>query len=299
MFLILSGYGLYKTYKSSAVEFYKKSFKKLYSTYWLIWLLFVPPGVFYFHRTFDIVYGTNIIGKFLANLFGVHLFFGFWGYNPTWWFMSLIIALYILFPLFYKLFKNNYNAVFLTVISFLISITPQLTSLPKFGFVFCFAASFVFGMLLAKFNIIEKLKEKINKVSGKDKIFLIFPFCIIILYLCYLRIYYVGAGEAGSFTIVDVFLAWLVIQFVFSITRNYKNIFVKFLELLGENSFSIFLFHTFIYGIYFYSYVYSLKYAILIFPAFTICCLVIALIISKIQTIINLIPLKMQQIFNK
>ena len=100
IFLILSGYGLYKSYKGKILEFYKKRVLKIYETYWFIWLAFVPLGVFGLHITLSSVYGNHIIPKLIVNILGIQLYFGFWGYNPTWWFISLILGLYLLFPFF-------------------------------------------------------------------------------------------------------------------------------------------------------------------------------------------------------
>lgn len=61
IFVFLSGYGLMVSSKinESLIAFYRKRLFKLLLNYWYIWLLFVPIGVFVFHRTFDAVYGQN------------------------------------------------------------------------------------------------------------------------------------------------------------------------------------------------------------------------------------------------
>lgn len=105
IFVLLSGYGLTAKYQFGnfcLIDFYKHRFGKLYKTYWLIWLLFVPLGIFWFGRTFEMVYGGNMLIKFLINFLGFQDMCGFYGYNPTWWFMTLIFELYMLFPFLLK-----------------------------------------------------------------------------------------------------------------------------------------------------------------------------------------------------
>lgn len=102
LFVFLSGYGLSATYskhrKIKFTAFFKKRFKKLFVNYWLIWILFVPIGVIFVGRTFEQVYGQEIISKFLLDFIGLIYLTGEYGYNPTWWFYSCIIILYLLFP---------------------------------------------------------------------------------------------------------------------------------------------------------------------------------------------------------
>lgn len=50
IFVFLSGYGLMKSNRKilGIRNFYKKRFMRLYMNYWLIWLLFVPIGIYFF-----------------------------------------------------------------------------------------------------------------------------------------------------------------------------------------------------------------------------------------------------------
>lgn len=113
LFVFLSGYGLMvSTMKSEKFDvryFFVKRFTKLYVNYWLIWLLFVPIGVLCFGRTFDEVYQDNVSQNFVLDLFGVLNLTGKLGYNPTWWFYSCIIVLYMAFPAILFLCKKTYG----------------------------------------------------------------------------------------------------------------------------------------------------------------------------------------------
>lgn len=113
LFVFLSGYGLMasmeKQEKFNIRHFFARRFTKLYMNFWLIWLLFVPIGVLLFDRTFNTVYTGNIPLDFCLDLLGILNVTGRYGFNPTWWFYSCIISLYILFPLMLMLCKKRYG----------------------------------------------------------------------------------------------------------------------------------------------------------------------------------------------
>ena len=107
IYVVLSGYGLAESIKHKGLDlpaFYKRRVLKLYMNYWLIALIFVPIGVWFMDRTLHSVYGDAIYQGFLLQMLGLHMFTWVgYGYNATWWFMSLIIVLYAVFPLMYRL----------------------------------------------------------------------------------------------------------------------------------------------------------------------------------------------------
>ena len=105
IFVFLSGYGLTaKTMKDGGIgnlwNFYRYRYMKLMLNYWVVYLLFVPIGILFFHRTFPMVYGDNWIFKAIVDFLGIHyIVVGHpFGYNATWWFFSCIILLYFIFP---------------------------------------------------------------------------------------------------------------------------------------------------------------------------------------------------------
>ena len=107
IFVFLSGYGLSVKYieNCSAKAFYLKRFAKLLANYWLIWLLFVPLGFIFGALSLESIYGNHAIIKLVFDFLGVANCFGYYGINPTWWFMSCIILLYLIFPLISRTHK--------------------------------------------------------------------------------------------------------------------------------------------------------------------------------------------------
>lgn len=111
LFLFCSGYGLTSQYvhpKSvlDDAKFILRRLVKFYLNYWVVFVIFVPITVFVFHRPLSAAYGehANIVKSLLLDVFGVQ---GIKSYNITWWFNQLIIILYIIFPILYRIIRFN------------------------------------------------------------------------------------------------------------------------------------------------------------------------------------------------
>jgi len=148
LFVFLSGYGLGVQHFNGDIDvkhFYKRRFTKLMPSYWLMWLLFVPLGMVFFGRTFDVVYGDNVVPKLIINLLGLQGYPGFYGFNPTWWFMSCIIGLYLMFPLLLKLLGNHLKAMLFVSFLLLLKPIPHLSCLTYYLFPFIVGMAFARG----------------------------------------------------------------------------------------------------------------------------------------------------------
>lgn len=147
IFVLLSGYGLTRKQEISGEEslagFYKGRYVKLLFNFWFIWILFVSVELLMGGRSFVDVYHDHIVGRAILDFFGLSYLFGFYGYNPTWWFMSLIIILYALYPLLYKLAKKDISL--LLLVSAVVSLIPFDT----IGYMQCYLFSFSCGIIMA------------------------------------------------------------------------------------------------------------------------------------------------------
>lgn len=151
IFVFLSGYGLAISAEktgglSSLKAFYTRRFKKLFLNYWLIWVIFVPISYFFFGMTFEKVYQHHVGLQLMTDIFGVHeIFFGplTYCYNPTWWFYSCIILLYVLFPLLYKWVCSN--AISVLLVATAVSFIP----VPHTDFIRFYLLTFVLGIVFA------------------------------------------------------------------------------------------------------------------------------------------------------
>jgi hypothetical protein len=99
--------------------------------------------------TFQNAYQTNISWHLLTDIMGIHslVFKDINCYNPTWWFYSCIIVLYLLFPMMYRLMKQDVLTLLLLVL--IISFLPiPFIDVIKFNIV-----AFALGMWMANSKI--------------------------------------------------------------------------------------------------------------------------------------------------
>lgn len=148
IFVLLSGYGLTRKWEIRGIadnlrKYYKQRYVKLLFNFWFIWVLFVAAELLMGGRTFVDVYQHNVVVKALLDFFGLSYLFGFYGYNPTWWFMSLIIILYVLFPFLFRIAKQNMPVLLL------LSATISLLPFDGIGYMQCYLFSFCCGISMA------------------------------------------------------------------------------------------------------------------------------------------------------
>lgn len=280
IFVMLSGYGLtVQAEKNGGINsigvFYRHRFSKLLVNYWFIWLLFVPVGVLVFDRGFEEVYQTNIILKFVADVFGLAFAFNFYGYNATWWFMSCIIVLYLCYPLLYQTVKKYPIYTLLGSVSVAIAVP---VAGQHFGFlnstILMYLPAFVLGILMKICPIyIEREKEKHNRVLQA------------VLLLLFLTLWvehlYVKAN-----IVFDAVITLSMIMLYKSV--ELPTFVEKTLEFLGKHSMNIFLFHTFIFSHWLKVFIYSPKNPLLIFLLLLALCLIISVAIEWLKKIIKI-----------
>ena len=272
IFVLLSGFGLYKSFEKKNAGF--KNFCvqhliKIYLNYWLMWILFVPIGFLFFGRTLQNIYGHSEIFKLLINISGLQYAFNFYGINPTWWFMSCIVILYLLFPFLYTLLKR-FKEVFLILIFVisLLSIDISILGVQPFEPIREYLFTFVLGMFIAQRNSIEKINAtnyKMLKLLLLTVVFLIFIFLRFQL-------------KSKSLIVTDGVISFILIYLLSQLKAK-----LKLLTLLGEHSFNIFLFHTFIYYFYFHKIVYVSSNPIVIFSITISLCLLLSILIEYLK----------------
>ena len=276
IFIILSGYGYSESIKLKKVglfEFYKNRLIRLYANYWLIALIFIPIGIFFYDRTFQEVFTSHPYIKFLIQMAGLHRFaYKEYGFNPTWWYMSVIIPLVVLFPFIYNL-TEKYGV--LILIGFLLLILPTREILPVIN---PWLLPFALGIFLSQKNYITEISNRIN-ILGNWR-FLLLMILIVLVAKFRNDIYLLKGVE------IDWLFGSLIILFVFELTILF-NIVETTLSFLGKHLFNIFLFHSFIFRIYWEDFIYSFKYPLLIFIVLLATSLIISLIIEQFKKVIR------------
>lgn len=251
IFLFSSGYGLTVQYEKGvdkistifqklvySIKFIVKRLLKFYTSYWFIFIIFVPVGILIFDRNLLEAYGENvsIIKSFFYDLLGIQ---GRSSYNITWWFNKLIIIFYLLFPIIFIISRK------IKFIGIIISITLMRFA-NKFGILNYYDLLFwqfplVVGMYYALYkdtlNNLSSILSK-HRITTYISVFVIFIFCVV------QRLY--GVIPLGHITgiRVDTFLTLSILLILLLYIRNIPWLY-KPLSILGNHSMNIYLIHTF------------------------------------------------------
>lgn len=221
IFLILSGYGLDKSYNKffaannaggklpvkKQFVFVKNRLLKLMLGYWFIYILFVPFGCF-FGRGFFEVYGGGIlrgICNFVIDFLGLANLFGTPSMNATWWYMSIIIVYYAVFPLLKKL--QSFSPELLLIISLVLLCCPnnlRQNTLWLFPF--------VLGMYISNYNLFDRTAKKLNTMSRAV------PICLMaVLFTAYVRYNFAASENRTKF---DGIFALAIIMTSFTVCQK-------------------------------------------------------------------------------
>lgn len=262
VFVFLSGYGLsvkcQKEGISNLKAFYVGRIGKLMLNYWFFWIVFVPIGIFVFGRTLDDAYGHHhVFLQTMLDIGGLLDMFGWMSYNPTWWFYSCILLLYVLFPFLYQLTVRK------PLVAVLLSLAISFCPFGTIGPIKFYVISFVMGIIFATKSV------RVPRAAYVILLLLLFiatrPLMKYPLYV----IWDVGGSLLLVFALCRMRLGdnWVRRMFVF----------------LGRHSMNIFLFHTFIYRFWFSDYIYCSRQPILIFLSLLAVCLPLSVLLEHVK----------------
>ena len=232
------------------------------TNYWFIWLLFVPLGFIFGALSLDSIYGNHAIIKLVLDFLGVANCFGYYGINPTWWFMSCIILLYLIFPLLSK--TRKYKWIW-CIIALGVGCLP--ISLYIINPIKSYLFAFVVGIICAS-------SEKTQYILGSAWMKYIAPVAFVAFFAIRNIIPY-GQLLDG---VIAVFLAVTYKELISSMKSLGRS-----LEFIGKHSMNIFLFHTFIYYIYFPNLIYWSRNPILIYMTLLVTCICISVMIEWLK----------------
>jgi len=250
LFLFCSGYGLsvqYATYDSVvgfskrtriATRFLIRRFVKFYANYWVIFILFVPITVLFFGRPFQAAYGesASVPLHFFLDLLGLQ---GLHSYNITWWFNLLIIVFYLLFPIFYFLFRKNvWVSLF---IAFILCAIGGKLGLSEYGLLFSlYILPFTIGISWRFFQ--ESFSQLFQSHKQKSFMFVVGCLGLIVLLLFFRQHNVLPGGFYGEK--IDGFLVCAIVMLIISLRPFFPP--PGFLMFVGKHSVNIYLIHTFI-----------------------------------------------------
>lgn len=281
IFVLLSGYGLLKSYEKwikregqsvkSAFRFLISHLWKLLTQYWWCVVPFAVFGMATGLRPFSEVYGTGAksIYYFVADCVGMggrasisHMF------NATCWYIALAIGLYCLFPLLHWCLQKN-PFLFCGVVLFFGFLPVRTLLLPGRQYLIPFGI----GMLSARFSFFEKMREKVHGIL---------PLCGLLGGLAAVLLL-----RESLKTNIDGPFAFLIICLLLTIVRKFPTV-GTVLDFLGKHSANIFMTHTFFYLYFCGNLIYAPKYPFLIFLFLLGVCLVYSFLLEKVKFFVHL-----------
>lgn len=262
-----------------------KQIIKLFKKYWLVFAIFIPMGILFFHK--------SLIGPitFTRSLFGLGN-----DYNAEWWYIKQHMFMLFLFPMFdfilcnlvsfinkYIIEKYKYGKIFILGLVFFCGIFFAIfRNAPIFDFFisqlgngkFVFTLVFFVGFLCSFFHIFEFGCE--NQSFQKIKPFLAFA----LLFAC-ISIRWIRAYDA----VYCKYDAFITAPIVYSIVVlcNYIKPLASFLQKLGKYSTYMWLTHTFFCFYYFSHWILKARISILMFVLTTILSFLTAFILTQIE----------------
>ena len=267
IFCILSGYGLFKSFEKykanisikntskSFVELLKFSFThwyKLMKNFWFIFVVFVILGIGFDKVSLFSTWGEGskgVIG-FIVDFLGIQdIVTDFWKtptLNPTWWFMATIIVCYFSFPLLHIIVEKLPEANLVLWATIMVYSSFATHRQFKTGWVY-YAAYFALGMYFARRNIFDYVKRNYKR----SKFTVLNAFILVVVSFVF-RLW-----NKFMFDWVHALAVMLFVEI--AIVQCNANTVKKILGFIGDNSYNIFLIHTFFVAKYWYKAIYTLK----------------------------------------
>lgn len=282
IFLMLSGYGVYKSNKKiKKISFYySHRLVKIYTNYLFVVIFSLIIGYVFFNQEITAMLGTGIKAmiKIIITMSGLQFFIGYQGFNGSWWFVTLILFCYILYPYIEKKIKiyGSKFLIFCFLISFLNEI--KLGKFQLFNLIF-WLFPFVLGVYIAHSNFLYKSYKYI-----KSKVYRKILLIMTLIVLCLIR---QGINPQANLSLrIDWILSFIFIIFVNIFYEDFK-ISKNIICSLGKLSMDMYYVHMFITTYYIGWLTYSFKYPIVSILFCVILSYLSALFIQKLKEVIK------------
>ncbi|MBT9777212.1 acyltransferase family protein [Clostridium sp. MCC353] len=258
IFLFLSGYGLFESYKKRSFEikkFYVKRLKTIYINYWMVFIIFTSIGWFFYRNIFlsFLQYPFSPLKNLIINFLGIQYFYnGYMGYNPSWWFVSEILLLYLLFPLMKKMLENKKGTIILVIFALLFYSLFNKIQINDFYVNLLYFCPFIIGAFFSKYEIFNICYKHLSIKKSNIVCFVIVT--------CIISFFRIKVGLNGWGIRIDCILAplyCLIENYLYDNKNDDK--WYNMLAFLGKHSFNIYLIHLFITNMYTTPYIYNLN----------------------------------------
>lgn len=296
IFLFLSAYGLTKSAKKvtsarQMVKFTWKHIKKIYLTYWMVFCVFTLIGMLFYRDSFLYLTQSPMtrVKNLLSSFSGWQYFIGhtgYQGYNPAWWYISLCLLLYLVFPFLLLLLRTNMPLFLLLTVGIYVSpvqidgMNPVISQLMYWG------APYMTGMIVAETD----LHELVSPTRKTAVISFVSAIALAILR-------YIGRNKALIMKL-DLWITLLIAVAVFAWTELDSGKAAKrVLYFLGYYSFEIYLIHLFVTNMYTTPIIYGINDATWMVIATLLITGVAAIVIRALTTFASTSPRKTKVVF--
>lgn len=226
IFLFLSGIGLYFSFtKNNIEEFYKNRIVRVIPIFIIVTFVY------------DIIINKTSILEFISNLTLANLFVT--GYKRDW-FILIILLLYLVYPIIYKIIKKyDLDGLLLSIFSIILFNLIYLILFPisynKIEILLTRMPVFIFGTYFGKLIYNNKT------ISTKILIISMITQIIISLFINYnLKLTYFG--KFTRYLYCPLAISTIInFSFIYSKLKNKNNIILKFLKFIGNHSLEVYL----------------------------------------------------------
>lgn len=281
LFVFLSGYGLTASAdnqnKVNWKQFFIRRFSKLYLNYWLIWAIFIPIGLLACDLSVSEIYGNHPLEKCILDFLGILNVFGLYGINPTWWFFSCIILLYLIFPAIYESIRRVPISIYFW---FAIALTISFCPITYVQPIRYYLLTFVLGIACRRIITPPYLQRAGLQLHAHC-------LCgVILIVLTLIAVAYIPLRPKCPHALLcDSIVALIIIVLFSNITLI--NPIRTFISLVGRHSFNIFMFHTFLFFLYIPEIIYWNSNPIVCFLTLLILSLIISISIERCKQFVG------------
>ena len=286
IFFFLSSFGMYKSWQNlrrrairsegrlsagAQVRFVKNHLIKVMMDFWFIYLIFVPLGMafgVYFREVYEGSFGNGLLDFLCLSFFSRTP-----SMNPTWWFMSLVIAFYLQLPLLARL-TEKVPEIVLGAAFFFMLIPDKYFPRGVMRYTE-WIPPLLMGLLFARFGWFERVQRRYAKLW--QGALLTVPAIALFAYLRFMT--EESVRYDALFAAAILFFSYLVLSRV--------PLLGNALEWLGSYSGPIYMFHTFVYLIYGRDLIYWFAYPPLTYAVMLAVCLLIAVGLKYFKKLIR------------
>lgn len=261
LFAFLSAYGITKGLiqndgDDSLKDVYREAHRRFCRLAANFAVMYVSVNLVWFsHFNYAGLYGTGWQGGMFAllDLFGLAQLFGTPTLNMTWWYMELAVIIIFAVPLLYRLVKRlgNYTIILGLLLPYVVELNEDVSR---------YILVVVVGVICAYSGWFEKLFALMPGAKGKIvKVLLaalLLAVSVPVRQNYMVHTYFLWIVDAP----VTLILAWFCGELLRPIP-----LLTQVLQFLGKHSMNIFFVHTFFYMAIHQKFIYSFRYAGLIF----------------------------------